>query len=302
MVLSACEVEFDFSGLDSDPLFLIDGHIKTNQSGYEHGAGNLQMYLYAVPSAAGERDFSEDARCTLKVYRNSELIGINEHITIQSFYGLIADSYKGISPGDEITVTAESEGFPTASAKVVIPHCPPAVEAHYSMDGSDLKIRFSFEDNADTDDAYALCFRRSNSGSSNPPDESEIGSSLELAFGSSLESAIMDIGPFDVTWEDGERYYGLFDDSFNGSRKEFEVTVPAIRESAYEGTAYFRIEIQRISTERLRYEIACRDKGSNALGFIGLAPVTFAYTNVAGGSGCFSCGNTGYSPWTAASE
>ena len=66
---------------------------------------------------------------------------------------------------------------------------------------------------------------------------------------------------------------------------------------AYGEILYYRVEIQRISPERLRYEIACRDKGSNILGFIGLAPVTFAYTNVSGGSGCFSAANTGYTDW-----
>ena len=72
------------------------------------------MYLYAVPSAAGNREFSEEARCTLKVYRNSELIDVKDYITIESFYGLIADEY-AVSPGDEVTVTAESDGFLTAS-------------------------------------------------------------------------------------------------------------------------------------------------------------------------------------------
>lgn len=46
---------------------------------------NFQMYLYAVPSAARDRQFSEDARCTLKVYKNSELIDTKDYITIQSF-------------------------------------------------------------------------------------------------------------------------------------------------------------------------------------------------------------------------
>ena len=54
---------------------------------------------------------------------------------------------------------------------------------------------------------------------------------------------------------------------------------------------------ERIPEERLRYETACADKGSNILGFIGLAPVTFSYTNVTGGSGCFSGANVSFSPW-----
>ena len=292
MAFAACEVEFDFKELDGDPLFLLDGAVKSEP--YSPSTSNFQMYLYAVPSAAGEREFSEEARCTLKVYRNSVLIDTKDYITIQSFFGLIADEYP-VKPGDEVLVTAESAGFPTASSRTVIPQAPPAVEASFSMSGDNLNIRFSFEDDADTDDAYAVCFRTISSRYR--PDDAAMGTTLDLSFGNSSESSLPDSGPFDVTWEDGYRYYGIFDDSFNGRIKEFEVTAPFSFPSGDE-KSYFRIELQRISPERLRYEIACNDKSSNVLGFIGLAPVTFAYTNVSGGSGCFSSGNSGYSDWT----
>ena len=291
LALASCEVEFDFSGLDDKPLFLIDGHLQADPFNPEYG--DFQMYLYAVPSAAGEREFSEEARCTLKVYKNSELIDTKDYITIESFYGLIADNYN-IVAGDEITVTAESDGFTVASAKTVVPRNPPEIEASCTQEGDNLKIRFSFEDNADTEDAYALCFRAVTT-SSRPDDMDTGGQSLELPSGNSSGSYFHNAGRFDVTWEDGYRYYGIFDDSFNGQRKEYEVTVPFFPTG--NGNSYLRIEIQHISPERLRYEIACIDKGSNVLGFIGLSPVTFAYTNVSGGAGCLSSGNTGYTEW-----
>lgn len=293
LALSGCEVEFDIKGLDSDPLLLMDGHVKMDP--FSPGGCSFQMYLYGVPSAAGDREFDKDARCTLKVYKNSELIDTKDYITISTFYGLIADFYEGVCPGDEITITAESAGFPAASSRTVIPQEPPAVDVSYSLEGNDLKIRFAFEDDAATDDAYAICFRKI--FSNRPPDDSQIGTSFDLSFGELSESSFLDIGPFDVSWEDGDRYYGIFDDTFNGRRKDFEVTVPGVGLLSYEGNVYARIEIQRISPERLRYEIACNDKGSNVLGFIGLSPVTFAYTNVSGGSGVFSSGNVGYSDW-----
>ena len=81
LVVTACEVEFDLKGLDDDPLFLLDGCVEIDP--YRYG-GDLQMYLYAVPSVSGEREFSEEARCTLKVYKNSELIDIKDtDITIR---------------------------------------------------------------------------------------------------------------------------------------------------------------------------------------------------------------------------
>ncbi len=291
MCFCSCEVEFDFRDLDGDPLFLMDGNIRTGS--HDPGIGNFQMYLYAVPSAAGEHEFSEEARCTLKIYRNSELIDIKDFITIEPFYGLIPDDYP-VAPGDEILVTAESDGFPTASAATVIPYAPPVLDVSCSLSGENLKVIFSFYDNGETDDAYAFCFRTT--ASHGRPDETDIGTAIEIPSGKPSESSFLGIGPFDITWDDGIRYYGLFDDSFNGCRKEVELTFPF--GTPPDGmTSYFRIEVQRISRERLRYEIACNDKGNNILGFIGLAPVTFAYTNVSDGSGCLSSANSGYTDW-----
>ena len=291
LTLTACEVEFDFNGLDDAPLFLLDGNIGITTADQE--TGSLGMYLYAVPSAAGERTFSEDARCTLKIYINSEPAEIKDYITIEPFYGYITGNYP-VKPVDEILVTAESDGFPTASARTVIPQAPPVADVSCTMEGDNLKIRFSIEDNEGTDDAYAFCFRQT--VSYNVPSDNDPGSSLDLSFGNPEESSFSDTGPFDISWDDGWRYYGISDDSFSGGRREFEVTAPYKSPSGY-GTPYFRIEVQRISPERLRYEIACRDKRTNLLGFIGLAPVTFAYTNVSGGSGCISSYNSGGTGW-----
>ena len=291
LAVISCEVEFDFSDLDDNPLFLIDGNVAAATPGDEDGS--FQMYLYAVPSAAGEREFDEDARCTLRVFRNSELTDTKDYISIRSFYGLIADSYPA-EPGDEFMVTAEAEGFPTATARAVIPAIPPALDVGCSMDDGKLDLRFSFEDNADTDDAYAFCFRTVTQEVR--PDPDQIGYAVELPFGNSTGAVLPDPGPFDATWVDGERFYGISDDTFNGCRKEFVISIPSELFDGI-GTTYFRIEIRSISPERLRYETAQNDKQSNILGFIGLAPVTFAYTNVSGGAGCFSCSNSGYSDW-----
>ena len=273
-----------------NPLFLLDGNIIAGHSA--SGSASFQMYLYAVPSAAGDREFSEEARCTLKVYRNSELIDVKDYITIESFYGLIADEY-AVSPGDEVTVTAESDGFLTASASTVIPGNPPAVEIACSRDGDNLDVRFSFGDNAGTDDAYAFSFRTL--ASDGKPGDNDPGNLVELPYGD-LGSPVIDNGPFDVVWEDGYSYYCIQDDSFNGGRKEIELTFTSFPFSS-DMTSYFRIEVRHVSPERILYETAVADKASNILGFVGLAPVTFAYTNVSGGSGCFSGVNTAYTDW-----
>lgn len=294
-VFTACEVEFDFKELDGDPLFLLDGSIVTGS--HDRGNGSLQMYLYAVPAAAGPRDFPEDARCTLNVYRNGELMDTRSDITVQTFYGLVAGQYP-VEPGDEVLVTAESGGFPTASARTVIPQSPPVLEdVSFSLKDGILNISFAIEDDASSEDAYSFRFRTVTWNTL--PEDDVTGYTFSLTYGSGDGYPIADTGPFDVCWKDGETYYGIFDDSFNGMRKEFKVTAPFEMPSGNDDP-YFRIEIQRISPERLRYETACADKGHNILGFIGLAPVTFAYTNVDNGAGCFSGGNSAYSDWQLA--
>ncbi|MBO5195345.1 MAG: DUF4249 family protein, partial [Bacteroidales bacterium] len=178
LMLSACEVEFDIEGLDGEPLILIDGHLRNEM--YAPETCYLSMYLYGVPSAAGDRGFDNDTRCTLKVYKNSELIDTKDYITISTFYGLIADVYQDVGPGDEITVTAESPGFPMAISRTVIPQAPPEVELSCVMEDKKLKIHFSFEDDAGTEDAYAVCFRTIPGWSL--PDDGQIGGSIDIPF------------------------------------------------------------------------------------------------------------------------
>lgn len=292
LAATSCEVEFDLKGLDTDPIFILDGNITA--TGSNPGEGHLSMFLYAAPSAAGDRHFSEEARCTLKIYKNGEHLDTKDYITIESFYGLIADNYPDVRPGDAITLTAESEGFPTASVTTIIPPAPPAVDVYCERSGGNVNIRFSFEDDGTSSDAYAFNFQTL--ASDHKPSEDDYGTSIELPFWDPSGSSVTDFGPFDIVWEDGIQYYGLFDDDFNGGKKEIGVSLPGDIISDM-GTTYFRIEVQRISPERLHYQIACHDKGSDILGFIGLAPVSFAYTNVRGGTGCISGINSAYTEW-----
>lgn len=292
--ISACEVQFDLNGLDGDPLFILDGNIKIDRMNPEYGS--LSMYVYAVPPAYGDRTFSEEARCTLKVYRNGDLLDTMDYITLEPFFGLVTGSYPGIMPGDEITLTAESEGFPTASVTTVMPQDPPAVELSATNTDGTIGISLSFKDDASTSDAYA--FRFESLVSDHKPGKDEYGNTLDLPLPGNSVFPFMGKNPFDISWEDGVMYYGLLDDSFNGETKEIGINLPEdiLPDS---DTAYIRAEIQHISPERLRYQIACQDQSTNIIGIIGMAPVTFAYTNVTGGSGCFSSQNVDYTDWIA---
>lgn len=305
LVCISCKVDFDFSGLDGDPLLYLDMNLAYDPTSYEDGIIpkdvplSLTGFVYAIPSAAGEREFPEDIRCQLDVYHNSELAWTRNDILLHEFEGRIYAEVYGIIPGDELKVVAQADGFPTATSTVVVPQAAPKIEAsHMRINESKLRISLTINDPVETSDCYAFTFTRAYwyEDSLNPSGVQW----LEPSFGSTEETSFLDIGPFDVIWEDGDKLYGIADREFNGQRKvlEFNVEYPLQYPEQYI-YAYYRIGMHKVSSERLNYEMACQDKVNNMLGFIGLAPVTFAYTNVAGGTGCISCSNVSKTDWIA---
>lgn len=304
----SCKVDFDFSDLNSEPILCLDMNLAYDPTQYEGGVipEDVPLYLsgfvYAIPSAAGEREFPEDLYCQLDVYRNSELAYTWDGIRLDKFAGLVSADIRGLVPGDEIKVIAQAEGFPTATSTIIVPQQPPQVSvSHSRINDKTFRISFTIEDDPDTEDSYAFTFHRAIIyGATDYIYDRPIGSAtLPLAFGNDNETSYLDLGPFDILWEDGEKYYGVSDRSFNGQKKTFDVNVEY--ELPYgdgaENYAYYRIGIHRYTPERVRYEIASRDKGSNILGFIGLSPATFAYTNVIGGTGCISSSYVSTTEW-----
>lgn len=291
----SCKVDFDFSDLESDPILFLDMDLRYDASDYngDNIQGNpplsLNGFIYAVPSAAGEREFPEDLRCRMDVYHNSELTFTYDDIKLHEFHGSLAGQVYGLVPGDEVKVVAQAEGFPTATSTVIFPESPPQLTVtHTRINSMTFRISMTLEDAPETEDCYAFTFTKAywNEGSLVPSGVSP----LEPSFGNSDETGFLDIGPFEVIWEDGVKFYGISDKTFNGKQKTIELNVdyPLMRDEM-EMISYYSIGLYRISPERMKYIAACQNKENNMLGFIGLAPATFAYTNVIGGTGCVSC-------------
>lgn len=305
IVCISCKVDFDFSDLESEPILCLDMNLAYDPVYYEGGVipDDVPLYLsgfiYAIPSAAGEREFPEHLQCTMEVYHDSELVWSRDDIRLHKFEGLVLAEIYDLAPGDELKVVAMAEGFPTATSTVSVPQTPPQITVSHSSINSNLfRICFTIEDNPDSEDCYAFSFQRVSYYGGYPKPHSS-GTAMDLAFGSDNENSFLGIGPFEAVWEDGERLYGISDRSFNGRKKTFEVNAEydlPYGEDA-EDYAYYRIRIHQYTPARLKYEIACNDKANNILGFIGLAPVTFAYTNISGGTGCISCSNINATEW-----
>lgn len=291
----SCKVDFDFSDLKSDPILYLDMDLRYDASSYNGENTQAEMplsldgFIYAVPSAAGEREFQEDLRCRMDLYHNSELAFTYDDIKLHEFHGLLAGQVFGLVPGDELTVVAQAEGFPTARSTVVFPDSPPQLTiSHSRINSMTFRIGMTLEDDPLTEDCYAFTFTKAywSEGSLVPSGVSQ----LEPSFGNADETGLLDIGPFEVIWEDGVKYYGISDRTFNGKQKTIELNVDyPLMGDGMDQKSYYSIGLYRISPERMKYITACQNKENNILGFIGLAPATFAYTNVIGGTGCVSC-------------
>lgn len=298
LLCTACKVDFDFSGLDSDPILYMNMNLAVSPG----QSTSLYGFVYPIPSAAGERDFPEALYCKMNVYLNSELIWSRDDIKLHEFEGAISAPADILSPGDKLKVTVQAEGFPSAESTVTIPQRLPQLNiSHTRINESKLRLSLTIEDDPRTEDCYAFQFEKGffYEGHLQPSGVEN----LEPSFGSTEETAFLDLGPFDIIWEDGGKYYGIADREFNGQQKTIDINVEYPLTSPDQWKyAYYRISFFKVSPERFRYEIACQDKGNNILGFIGLAPTTFAYTNVIGGTGCLSC-STGYrTDWIAVPE
>ena len=295
LVCVACKVDFDFRDLDSDPILHLDMDLVMGPGSHHYLSG----FVYPVPSAAGERDFSEELYCRMEVYHNSKLVWTRDDIMLHEFAGSVSAEIEGLAPGDNLKVVAQAEGFPKVEATVTVPHEPPYADiSHSRINASRFRMSITIDDDPATEDYYAFAFTKGffYEGHLQP---SGVGP-LEPSFGSTESTSFLDLGPFDVIWEDGEKFYGISDREFNGRKKTIDINMEYPLSGPEQGNhAYYKVYFCRVSPERFRYETACQDKGNNVLGFIGLAPSTFAYTNVTGGTGCISCSNGYETDWIA---
>ena len=300
LFITACDVEFDISGLEGEPILYIEGSVSYKPGEGYRSASSLTMTFYPVPASAGNEELADNTPCLIEVYHNSTKIESRNTYVYRTGNRLTSDnlSLGKAAPGDELELVVNAEGYPTAVSNVRIPNTPPQpIVSHERVNGSTLRISTTINDDPETDDAYVFTFRRISIYVGNPvPDPVHMGTDLELSFYDTENIELWDLGPFEVSWrENGIMYYGVSDKAFNGKTKTF--TVNADYPSSYDGHDYYRIGVHKVSPEKIRYEASRKSKNNNMLGVIGLAPPTYGYTNIIGGTGCFSCTYIQYTDW-----
>lgn len=291
-ILTSCKVDFPLDVLDADPIMYLDA--LTYYDNDPAKSANVDIYIYAVPPT-GDRTPLKGSRCNIRTYLNDTQIDNYKDIELEPFSGLTVSHLEDANPGDKVTVVAEGEGFSSIMAETTIPQTPKMPEIYYRKINDNLvNLRIILSDNPDTEDCYALTFYQF---LGEKPSFDTIGNNASLAFGSPADMGVAGTGPFDVAWKDfgSQIYYGLSDTSFKGNSKSLELNLKLDHKDGYD--SYFRVSLLSVSKEKLKYEIARYDKSSNILGSFGLAPITYAYTNVRGGAGYLGSQNSIKSEW-----
>ena len=300
LICLACKVEFDINGLDGEPVIFADVMVTLPSFETEDGTvidkgyATCWTYLYAIPPTAGSQEMIDDKRFDISMYHNGD--NSFRYLDIRNnTYN--SSSIADVAPGDEFKVMISAEGLSEVTATAVVPQDSPKMTVtHDRIDGSLIRLNITIQDDPDSEDHYAFAFHKIHSEDGMPAAD-DSGEVLEPAFGSNQESLTYDIGPFDIIWNYFGTLYGISDSGFNGQSKTFEINFDYPITDP--GKDFYRVGIYRISHERYFYEISSWKKDNDMLGFMGLAPPTFAYTNVEGGTGCMSCANARYTAWTA---
>ena len=202
-----------------------------------------------------------------------------------------------IPGGSEVVLKASADGAEDVSSVFYMPEEIPAFEVIYT---SAPAFKFTFKDDGSTEDCYAImvygeCTRVKdgettvNIRACDPyePDED---------FGMETRTDYLDVDMNDGTarlWPDTE---------FNGQEVSLSLEVwtyfDGIHNSKYdEVKERYKAVIYRLSPEFFKYAEAQNHLDNNMLAEIGLAPASFAYTNVNGGLGLFAGVSVAETEW-----
>ena len=283
LIFVSCEFDFELDGMDTEPLMHIEATLHQNCD------EDLPYAIQAVRAIADEervrlKDFS------LKAYVNSELA--DSYSSGEPFDRLSGKlDLKILKPGDRIRIEAHGEGCSSISAETVMPDSWNNLEMHVSrISPESIELRIRFKDNPDTEDYYGLGLYVE----SFIDDRLSSVSSVALRGPSADGNEYTSFGEMRVSYTDAEsRLINICNDhGFNGKEKEMVFIADCLESTDTERRQY-SVLAYKLSPEMYRYAVARFDSSpwNNSLGFMGLSPVTFTYTNIQGGLGVLACVN-----------
>lgn len=291
LALQGCDTEFKLKGMSSEPKIYVYGLVGMSDT------TALRVCKTVPLSGMTDPDMSREvSEISLTVDgKKVELAKADENTPgVPKGYWWTTDMIPG---GSEVLLTAAADEAEDISSSFNMPDAFPAFEVKYT---SAPAFKITFTDDGNTDDCYAImvlgeCTRIKDGETTvtvracepYEPDED---------FGMETRKDYLDVdmdeGPARV-WPDT---------GFNGKEVSLNLEVWAyidgISNSKYdEVRERYKAVIYRLTPEFFRYAEAQNHLDHNTLASIGLAPASFAYTNVNGGLGLFAGAAVAETEW-----
>lgn len=283
LMFISCEFDFELDGMDTEPLIHIEATLHQN-------CDTDLPYAVQGVRAIADNESIKLKNFSLKAYVNDELTDayLNKE-SFDKFSGQL--DVKSLEPGDKIRIEAESEGYRSISAETIMPERWAGLDINVNrISSQSIEIKVRFKDNPDTEDYYGLGLSV----------ESFIGDRISSVTSVALRGPSVDgngyasFGEMRVSYTDPRsRLINICNDhGFNGKEKEMVFIADCLESTETERREY-SILAYKLSPEMYRYAVARFDSSpwNNSLGFMGLSPVTFTYTNIQGGLGVLACVN-----------
>ena len=285
--LTGCRYSFEIPDNGLEPCICLMSYICADS------LSNVNVYKAVPVQMSGRADMTiESASYSLK--RN----GKETEVTSRDIenYG-ISLSGERFKEGDRLELTFSADGMDMATASTTVPGKFPdyTAERYVDENGTDC-LRFTYDDNKETDDYYAVSIETRNkiitgvdeffyfNGSVSPPADHNELSINQFAYApvvTNFNGKTLYIWADSDEEDDAYDLKYIFNSNFSSSD---EVAI--------------RFVLYKLSKEMYHHLYADYDASYNPFAYIGFSSPSFAYTNVMKGCGYFCAYSVRQSDWT----
>ena len=290
-VLTGCRYSFEIPDNGLEPCICLMSYICADS------LSNVNVYKAVPVQMSGRADMTiESASYSLK--RN----GKETEVTSRDIenYG-ISLSGERFKEGDRLELTFSADGMDMATASTTVPGKFPdyTAERYVDENGTDC-LRFTYDDNKETDDYYAVSIETRNkiitgvdeffyfNGSVSPPADHNELSINQFAYAPVVTNFN---GKTLYIWADSDEEDDAYDLKYIFTSDFSNRDEVAIRFALY-----------KLSKEMYYHLYADYDSSYNPFAYIGFSSPSFAYTNVMKGCGYFCAYSVTYSDWIVVSS
>lgn len=283
--LTGCRYTFDLQDNGLEPCICVMSYICTDS------LSSIDVYKSVPVHMSGKADmtlvspvysFTSNGKPVESVIKETADYGIN----------ISGGAFK---EGDRLELEFSAEGIERATASTTMPGLFPdyTAEAYVDEDGINC-LRFTYKDNKETDDYYAVSIETRNkiitgvdkffyfNGSVSPPADHNELSINQFAYAPVVTNFN---GKTLYIWADSDEEDDAYDLKyiFNSNFSSDEVAI--------------RFVLYKLSKEMYHHLYADYDASYNPFAYIGFSSPSFAYTNVMKGCGYFCAYSVTYSDW-----